>query len=80
MSPVNDGTLLKTGVCRVCGCTEEKPCQVSIDVVGEDERTIVQTYAGTCWWVDEAHTLCNSVRCIGEVPLEVLERELHLVA
>lgn len=33
------------GVCRVCGCTEDNPCYHP-------------TY-GTCWWVDEDHTLCS---------------------
>jgi hypothetical protein len=49
--------VLRSGICRVCGCTEEKPC------ILEDR---------TCWWVDKAHTLCSNPECIGLVPLSQL--------
>lgn len=33
------------GVCEICGCTDTDPC--------------FNPYWGTCWWVDEEHTLCS---------------------
>lgn len=33
------------GVCRVCGCTEDNPCE--------------HPDHGTCWWVDDDCTLCS---------------------
>ncbi|WP_211220345.1 hypothetical protein [Solobacterium moorei] len=37
--------LIKRGVCRKCGCTENSACYVS--------------GIGTCWWVDDTKTLCS---------------------
>lgn len=34
-----------SGVCKVCGCTEDNPC--------------FNPEHDTCWWVDEDHTLCS---------------------
>lgn len=44
-------TVLKSGICRVCGCTDHNPCY--------------NPNVGTCWWVDESHTLCS--HCAEEV-------------
>lgn len=33
------------GVCRICGCTEDNPCE--------------HPDHGTCWWVDDDCTLCS---------------------
>lgn len=33
------------GVCKICGCTDDNPCFNPI--------------CGTCWWVDDSHTLCS---------------------
>ena len=33
------------GVCKKCGCTDDDPCFNPI--------------YGTCWWVDDSHTLCS---------------------
>lgn len=48
-----------SGVCRICKCTENKPCLFSVD--GE-------TFP--CSWMDEAQTLCSSLRCVAVVPLD----------
>jgi hypothetical protein len=45
--------------CRVCGCTEETPCDL-----GEGDR---------CAWFDFDHTLCDRLACIAAVPLAELE-------
>jgi hypothetical protein len=45
--------------CRVCGCTEEMPCDL-----GE---------CGPCAWLDFDHTVCTNLLCVGAVPLEELE-------
>lgn len=34
-----------SGVCEVCGCTEEDPC--------------FNPEHNTCWWVNEEHTICS---------------------
>lgn len=52
------------GACRVCGCTDRAPCQDNGDGV-------------PCCWLDAAHTLCDNIECIAQVPLEVLERLLE---
>lgn len=33
------------GTCKVCGCTDDHACM---------------TDYGSCWWVDEGHTLCSA--------------------
>jgi hypothetical protein len=56
-------TILQTGRCRVCGCTDRRPCQLL-----EPFRP--------CGWANVSHTLCDNPRCLAEVPLEVIEREV----
>ncbi len=56
--------ILKPGVCRVCGCTEDSPC-----LLDEGEQGSVP-----CWWVDRAHTLCSNTSCLAVVPLGTLEQ------
>lgn len=59
--PVTVVTLLVGGRCRVCGCTDDQACELG---------------AGFhCWWVDAAHTLCSSPRCLAVVPIAELEQE-----
>lgn len=36
---------LKYGVCRICGCTDNNPCN--------------NPEVGNCWWADETHTICS---------------------
>lgn len=36
---------LKYGVCRICGCTDDNPCN--------------NPEVGNCWWADETHTICS---------------------
>lgn len=50
---------LREGYCRVCGCSELEPCDLGAGFM--------------CWWVDAAHTLCSSPRCLAVVPLRELE-------
>ena len=50
-----------SGVCRVCGCTERRPCFLTI--VGE---------AMPCWWIDPRETLCSNFKCIALIPLDEL--------
>ena len=55
--------IVVSGRCRVCGCTELQPCLL------EDELP--------CAWLDLERTLCTNPRCVGQVPIAVLEK-LHL--
>lgn len=56
--------MYQRGRCRVCGCTEDRACDLG---------------AGFhCWWVDEAHTLCSSPKCVAVVPLAELEQEARV--
>jgi len=57
---------LQSGVCRVCGCTEEDACV--FEVTGG---------VGSCWWIDEKKTLCSNPSCLAVVPLSQIERELQ---
>jgi hypothetical protein len=49
---------LKPGQCRVCGCTERKPC--AIEFIDDDGETA----AVSCTWVDPARTLCSNPNCL----------------
>jgi hypothetical protein len=42
------------GVCRYCGCQEERPCGV-LQVNG---------LAATCGWINEERTVCSSLTCL----------------
>ncbi len=44
------------GVCRVCGCTEDNPCE--------------HPDHGTCWWVDDDCTLCSHCADLCDDPSE----------
>jgi hypothetical protein len=56
--------------CRVCGCTEFAPCQLV--VVGHDDQGQADPILQPCGWVDFDHTLCSNLRCVAEIPLDVL--------
>lgn len=49
---------LKPGQCRLCGCTERKPC--AIEFIDDDGETA----AVSCTWVDPARTLCSNPNCL----------------
>ena len=53
------------GKCRVCGCTELKPCLYQ---VAQGEPLV------TCSWMDAEKTLCTNLRCIGATSLGELMR------
>ena len=44
------------GVCRICGCTEDNPCE--------------HPDHGTCWWVDDDCTLCSHCADLCDDPSE----------
>lgn len=54
-------SILQTGKCRICGCTDEKPC------VDQDGNVV-------CAWLDAAHTLCDNLECLAQVPMCELEK------
>jgi hypothetical protein len=56
--------LVETEKCRVCGCTELRPCLFS---VGQGNPLM------PCSWLDLDHTLCTNPRCVGAVPLAELD-------
>lgn len=56
--------LLRTGECRICKCTEMKPCVLTVDETGE---------IFNCAWYDANRTLCDNMRCVASVPLRELE-------
>jgi hypothetical protein len=51
------------GVCRVCGCTEEKPCWLEWNDIDPAEP---------CAWLDPGHTICTNPACIAVTPLSLL--------
>lgn len=61
---------LQSGVCRVCGCTEQRACIVQWGP-GESLDTVK-----ACWWIDAKRTLCSNPKCVAAVPLEQIEREI----
>jgi hypothetical protein len=48
------------GVCRVCGCTDAKPCRM----VEHPEAPIAGQQIVSCAWADETHTLCTNPACL----------------
>ena len=63
-SAVAAGGVVVIGRCRVCQCTDLTPCQDNGDGV-------------PCSWLDRAHTLCDNIECIAQIPLAVLEQLLE---
>jgi hypothetical protein len=51
------------GKCRVCGCSELRPCMSE----GGDGNPVQ-----FCSWFDLEETLCTNLPCIGATPLETL--------
>ena len=47
------------GVCRFCGCYEDRPCCVI--TAGEHPDYAV---AVTCSWIDPLRTVCSNRRCV----------------
>jgi hypothetical protein len=66
------------GVCRVCGCTEDRPCTVHIVLPNEDRSRPPIEFDEPCGWLDRGQTLCNNPTCVGRVPLGVLETILEV--
>lgn len=69
------GQTMKTisGVCRVCGCTENSPCVLPLDPDDDPERPT------TCAWMDEGRTLCSNLRCVAVTPLDELAEMLDVI-
>lgn len=63
------------GVCRLCGCTEDKPCRF-VDRSGD----LGELPGGACSWVDAERTLCSACvlggRELDDLPPTPEEREL----
>jgi hypothetical protein len=72
------------GECRICGCTEVKPCRFLDPDYPEalDPEDILEDQAPelTCYWVDACRTLCSNPRCLAVIPLETIEREIGFLA
>jgi len=64
---------LQSGVCRVCGCTDNSPCAIEPPL----EMEFDPTQRIGCWWIDARRTLCSNPNCLAVVPLEQIERELQ---
>jgi hypothetical protein len=52
--------VLTPGKCRVCGCTDARPC-----LIGD---------AQTCSWFDKDHTLCDNLDCIAVTPMSEIQQ------
>jgi hypothetical protein len=57
---------LRAGVCRFCGCTENRACH--------DPET------ETCYWVDGRRTMCSACTCPSKAHLRILQDILALVS
>lgn len=57
---VKTAPLHLSGKCRICGCTQERPCL--------DDNNV------PCSWIDREHTLCDNLDCIALVPIGELEQ------
>ena len=49
----------KAGTCRVCGCTDEKPCRMLPDPIPIAGQNLT-----TCAWADGSRTLCTNPKCL----------------
>ena len=68
MTAAAASAIARPGICRVCGCTADRPC------VGRSvnpETSEIEEV--TCSWFDVDRTLCTNPRCIAQVPVEELE-------
>ncbi len=61
--------MAETGTCRLCGCTMESPCLGGVlfpnaGAAAQVHRLVADAHvldAGeTCFWLDEAETLCSA--------------------
>jgi hypothetical protein len=59
--PNGEAKVIIPGTCRICGCTEDKPC-----IDGENGLP--------CCWVDAGRTLCDNLQCIARVSIAELEQ------
>lgn len=59
------------GKCRVCGCSELKPCLFQL---AQGQPLVA------CSWIDPGKTLCSNFRCIAHVPLAELIRMMEAAA
>lgn len=57
-----------SGVCKFCGCTEQAPCVVAVDLDGNRY---------SCGWIDEAMTLCTAPACVAKAYREARQRVIH---
>ncbi len=48
------------GRCRICGCTDEKPCRMLPD----PDRSPAGQNLITCQWADKSRTLCTNPACL----------------
>ena len=62
-----------SGVCRVCGCTDQAPCIFDTGVVIFPVNPEADLAAPpTCSWMDSGRTLCSNLRCVAAIPLAEL--------
>ena len=50
----------EAGKCRICGCTDEKPCRM----VPDPDVPIAGQAIVSCAWADESRTLCTNRKCL----------------
>jgi hypothetical protein len=65
-SKPSQGNLFEPGTCRICGCTDLKPCRMLPD----PERPIAGQNLMNCAWVDKSRTLCTNPACLRKAGLE----------
>ena len=54
------------GVCRYCGCTEDKPCRY----LPHPENAPGGQPVLTCKWADKSQTLCTNPACLARAKEE----------
>jgi hypothetical protein len=54
------------GICRYCGCTEEKPCRY----VPNAQGPIAGQPVLTCDWAGKSKTLCTNPACLDKAKAE----------
>jgi hypothetical protein len=57
---------MSKGVCRYCGCTEDRPCRY----LPHPENPPGGQPVLTCKWADKSQTLCTNPACLAKAKEE----------
>lgn len=63
--------LPQPGKCRICGCTQERACQVAVQPTHGGPVAGAPWGYRPCGWADQTKTLCDGPDCITAAKREI---------